>query len=177
MTDDDRADARLADLERRVSVLEGAARRPTPAPEAPTPGSATAPSDTFWALDGLRARVPDPGAVLLTGHVTLADGRRAEWQEAATAPDLLEPDWAGTADALAALGQPVRLRLLQRVLGGAATVPELLATDGVGTSGQVYHHLRQLVAAGWLRALGGGRYEVPVARVVPLLAVVLGGRR
>src|SRR5690606_18106539 len=91
--------------------------------------------------------------------------------------DLLGADWTEEADVLVALGHPVRLRLLQRVLGGATTVAELVDTDGVGTSGQVYHHLRQLTAAGWLRALGGGRYEVPVARVVPLLAVAPGGRR
>lgn len=48
--------------------------------------------------------------------------------------------------------------------------------EGTGTSGQVYHHLRQLVATGWLRARGA-RYEVPAERVVPLLAIVVGARR
>jgi len=45
-----------------------------------------------------------------------------------------------------------------------------MATDPqLGTSGQVHHHVRQLVAAGWLRPTARGRYEVPVDRVVPLL--------
>ncbi|WP_435827490.1 hypothetical protein [Actinoplanes philippinensis] len=47
----------------------------------------------------------------------------------------------------------------------------------MGTSGQVYHHLRQLVAAGWLHTIGGGRHEVPAARVIPLLSLLLGTRR
>ncbi|MBD8063732.1 ArsR/SmtB family transcription factor [Oceanitalea stevensii] len=159
---------RLAALEERVAALES---------RLATPAAAVTPDSPLWALEGLQERVEDPGAVLLVGHVELPDGRRAQWQLGAVTDDLLGADWTEEADVLVALGHPVRLRLLQRVLGGATTVAELVDTDGVGTSGQVYHHLRQLTAAGWLRALGGGRYEVPVARVVPLLAVVLGGRR
>lgn len=134
-------------------------------------------SDIFWALEGLRARVEEPGAVLLAGHVRLPDGRNAQWQQAAATEDLLGRDWAENSDGLAALGHPVRLRLLQQVLNGATTVHELTQTDGVGTSGQVYHHLRQLSSTGWLRAVGAGRYEVPVARVVPLLVLLLGAQR
>ncbi|MEE6280828.1 ArsR/SmtB family transcription factor [Georgenia sunbinii] len=170
MTNDDR----LTALERRMTELE--ARVPPPgsraAELAPAPDS-----EVFWALQGLRDRVEAPGAVMLVGQVSTPDGREAQWQEGAAVGDLLADDWADAVEVLAALGHPVRLRLLHRVLSGAATVNELMATDGVGTSGQVYHHLRQLVAAGWLRAVGGGRYEVPVARVVPLLTTIVGARR
>lgn len=62
--------------------------------------------------------------MLLTGHVRLPDGRAAEWQEAAHAENLLDRDWTEAAEALAALGHPVRLHLLQQVLRGAATVQE-----------------------------------------------------
>ena len=36
--------------------------------------------------------------------------------------------------------------------------------DGLGTTGQAYHHLRQLAAVGWLHSTGRGRYEVPPHR-------------
>ena len=67
----------------------------------------------------------------------------------------------------------MRLRLLLAVLGGTATVHDLASIDGIGTKGQVYHHLRQLTGAGWLRRTGGNVYEVPMPRVVPLLGAIL----
>jgi DNA-binding transcriptional ArsR family regulator len=164
-------DDRIIALERRVTELEGRLQRPEAVPASVEPQSA------LWALEGLRARVDQPGAVLMVGSVDLPDGRTSQWQEAATTDDLLGSDWAEGSDVLAALGHPVRLRLLQHVLAGVATAHELTETAGVGTSGQVYHHLRQLTSAGWLRAVGGGRYEVPVARVVPLLLMIQGARR
>ena len=162
------SDERLAALEARVAALEARGETP-PAPPALDP-------DTFWALEGLHARVPAPGAVLIVGDVELPGGRVARWQEAATTDDLLHADWERVADVLAALGHPVRLQLVRHVLRGVESARELAEIEGMGTSGQVYHHLRQLVAAGWLRNRGA-RYEVPPERVVPLLTTILGGRR
>ncbi|MEU4625628.1 winged helix-turn-helix domain-containing protein [Actinoplanes sp. NPDC023801] len=165
MSDTDRLDA----LERRVAELEKQAARPIPA-ALPDP-------DLFWALQGLLERVDAPGAAMITGHVTLPDGRAARWQESAGTADLLDDDWSQHVAALAALAHPVRIRLLRHVLNGACTAQDLTRIDGMGTSGQVYHHLRQLVAAGWLHTIGGGRYEVPVARIVPLLTTIMGARK
>ena len=76
----------------------------------------------------------------------------------------------------AALGHTLRLRLLREILGGRRTATELAGLDEVGTSGQIYHHLRQLTAAGWLRQAGRGRYEIPAGRVVPLLVALATAR-
>jgi hypothetical protein len=59
----------------------------------------------------------------------------------------------------------------------AGQVAELLEPDGLGTTGQIYHHLRQLVSAGWLETTGRGRYQVPPPRFIPLLVVVTAARR
>ncbi|MEU9941963.1 ArsR/SmtB family transcription factor [Streptomyces lavendulae] len=167
-------EARVAELERRLDALEA---DPPPRPEPP--------EGDFWALEGWKERLPalgaDTGGVLFTGAVTLPTGERYEWQQAAPTTALLDDgpdgpdggtDGSRTADSLAALGNPVRLRLLREILAGRRTAAELTALDGVGTSGQVYHHLRQLTAAGWLHTTGRGRHEVPGARVVPLLVLM-----
>lgn len=170
---------RLDDLERRVAALEAQAA----APAAPGTSSddAGGPGGVLWALDRLRDLAGEGGGVLVTGTVPLPTGGRAEWQEGVPAAGLLDDDWEPTADALAALGSPVRLRLLQAVLTGTATTAGAL-TDlpGVGTTGQTNHHLRRLVAAGWLSPATGaarGAYAVPLPRVVPLLAVLAMCRR
>ncbi len=165
-------EARLAALDARISALETA--RPSDA--AAATADAAVPPGTFWALEGLHGRVPEPGAVMIVGDVVLPDGKTARWQQGMGTDDLLDDEWDRVAEVLAALGHPVRLQLLRHVLRGIDSARSLAEIEGIGTSGQVYHHLRQLVAAGWLRSRGG-RYEVPPERVVPLLTTVLGGRR
>lgn len=129
--------------------------------------------DTFWALLGLRERLGDSqGEVLFTGSTTLPTGERYEWQQGASTDALLDLDWSDYAGALAAVGHPVRLQLLRQVLLGTRTVAELQKLAEVGTTGQLYHHLRQLVSTGWLHQSGRGHYAVPEARVVPLLVLL-----
>lgn len=149
-----------------------AALEPAPAASAP---SAPAAADVFWALNALKAQAPAPGAVLYTGSVTLPGGGVTDWQYALTTDDLLARDWSrpASSSALAALGHPVRLRLLQAIARGTVAVSELAALEGVGTTGQVYHHVNQLIAAGWVYSTSRGHYGIPPERVVPLLVVVL----
>lgn len=131
----------------------------------------------YFALDALKQALPDPGGVVFAGAVSLPGDRRAEWQYGLTTEVLLDEAWAGRAEAIGALGHPSRLQIVQEVLLGMATVAELSQIEGIATSGQVYHHLRTLIAAGWLQTTSRGRYEVPVTRIVPLLALILAARR
>jgi DNA-binding transcriptional ArsR family regulator len=161
---------RVAELERRFAALESAG----PA-EAPELGAGD-----FWALEGLKqqlagADAPD-GGVLFTGSVRLPTQERYEWQYGALTDGLLAADWEQTAESFAALGNAVRLRLLREILGGRRTAAELTELEGLGTTGQIYHHLRQLTGAGWLHTPSRGRYEVPGTRVVPLLVVLAAAR-
>ncbi|MFI6377461.1 ArsR/SmtB family transcription factor [Streptomyces sp. NPDC050546] len=160
---------RVADLERRLAALEGA-RSTGPRLE----------GGDFWALNGLREQLAELGAadggVLYTGSVRLPTGEPYAWQMGALTEGLLEEDWTASAESFAALGHPVRLRLLREILGGRRTAAELAELDEVGTTGQIYHHLRQLTGTGWLHTTGRGRYEVPAQRVVPLLVAVATAR-
>lgn len=130
--------------------------------------------EPLWALKGLEAVTKDSvGAVLMTGTVTTPMGMESRWQVAAAARDMFDSDFADRADKLSALAQPVRLQLIQRIMTDANTVNDLLETGEFGTSGQIYHHLRQLVNAGWVTTVGKSRYEVPASRVVPILVILL----
>ncbi|GMA29647.1 winged helix-turn-helix domain-containing protein [Arenivirga flava] len=148
---------RMDALERRIAALE---QRGEAGPDAAVEAG------TFWALQGLKARTPEPGAVLFTGAVSTPAGA-AEWQQGHAVDDLLDEEWAERSAALAALAHPLRLRLLQAIVGGTATAAELGALEGVGTSGQVYHHLGQLVAGGWLAAQGAAATPFPPAGWCP----------
>ncbi|EYT59369.1 helix-turn-helix transcriptional regulator [Microbacterium sp. UCD-TDU] len=163
----------LLALTERVAVLEQ--RRHV---------SHSAPLDEggFWALNGLQARLHDDastteGAVMLVGALTLPTGAPVSWQQTVGTAGQLEATWAERASVFAALGHPVRLELLRHIVSGTHATSELAAVEGLGTTGQLHHHLRQLVSAGWVRQSGRGSYEVPAARIVPLLVCVLGAER
>ncbi|MEU6486187.1 helix-turn-helix domain-containing protein [Streptomyces sp. NPDC046887] len=165
---------RVADLERRLAALEGAGR--------PEPGPLPTGEGELWALEGLRARIAEAGTeaadggVVFTGAVRLPTGERYEWQDGALAGDQFAGDWAEAAESFAALGHPVRLRLLREIAGGRRTAAELAELPDLGTTGQIYHHLRQLTGAGWLHSAARGRYEIPAGRVVPLLTALAAAR-
>lgn len=160
-------ETRLSALEETVARLT-AARDPMPVPTS----DADQMDELLWALNGLEARAPE-GAVLYTGSVQTPAGSVVRWQYAQTGPDLFAEDWSEQAERLAALGNPVRLRILQAVLNGATTAVQLTQEIDAGTSGQVYHHVKDLSAAGWLSSPKRGVFDVPASRVVPLLAILL----
>ncbi|MEU6117376.1 ArsR family transcriptional regulator [Streptomyces sp. NPDC047117] len=149
---------RVAALEERVARLESGPRTPR--------------HEVFWALEGLRERLTGNGEVLFTGALELPTGEHYAWQQGAVAEELLEADWAEHAAPYAALGHPVRLTLLRAVLRGIRSAASLQETAGLNTTGQLYHHLKQLTATGWLQAEGRGNYHVPAGRVVPLLVLM-----
>ncbi|MFG1814202.1 ArsR/SmtB family transcription factor [Kribbella sp. NPDC049174] len=82
-------------------------------------------------------------------------------------------DWSEVAPALAALGSPIRLTLLREIVRGHATVNSLSQVEGLGTSGQIYHHLRQLTAEGWLHTPSRGTFAIPAARATALNAILV----
>ena len=136
--------ARLESLERRLAALEGRTAPPPPATE-----------DAFWALGHLQAQGVQ--GVMYAGQVTASSGV-VEWQYGLGTDILLGQDWDDAAPVLAALGHPSRLRLLRAILRGVTRTADLSALEDMGTTGPLYHHLRELVAAGWLRPAGRGEH-------------------
>lgn len=164
---------RVTELERRVLDLESRAASTSAA----VPHEAL--QGEFWALEGVCQSFDSPGGVLFAGVVELSDGQRYEWQEQHATAELVNCEGErldAAAEALAALGHPVRLALLTEVLSGRTETSELVKLEQFGTSGQVYHHAKALIAAGWLRQARRGHYLIPPERIIPLLvALAIGG--
>ncbi|WP_336324118.1 winged helix-turn-helix domain-containing protein [Streptomyces lavendofoliae] len=172
---------RVAALENRLAALESALESALEGAQGDGAGDGPPVREgDFWALEGLKAQLARVGAtdggVLFTGAVRLPTGERYEWQYGVLAQEQIGGDWTEAAESFAALGHPVRLRLLREILGGRRTAAELAALEEIGTTGQIYHHLRQLTGAGWLHTTGRGRHEVPPGRVVPLLVALATAR-
>lgn len=68
------------------------------------------------------------------------------------------------AQVLGALGNEVRLAILRRLLYRAKSASELMEELGLRTTGQVYHHLRELETAGFVEAREG-RYQIGDRRI------------
>jgi DNA-binding transcriptional ArsR family regulator len=168
---------RLAALEERVKRLERqhAAEDAAPARHlAPAP-----PGEGFWALDVLRQRSGAPfedgdvaGSLAFAGVARAPGVGQVIWQEEHPLPAVLADGWADAAGALSALGHPVRLELVRRLLAGAHTTNELAEIPDLGTSGQLYHHLRELQAAGLVVQRRRNDYAVPADRVILCLVLV-----
>ncbi|HLU59593.1 MAG TPA: helix-turn-helix domain-containing protein [Pseudonocardia sp.] len=145
MTDELGVLERLADLERRVAALEGG--------KAPAPAGRGA------------GTVRYAGDVHLHGDVT--------WEIAvdpAAALDL--PDEPRVA-VLAALGHPVRARLVRLLLArGPSGTSALQEAAGLASTGQLYHHLRALTHCGLVEQDGRGSYRVDARAVVPALVLL-----
>ncbi|HWJ52403.1 MAG TPA: helix-turn-helix domain-containing protein, partial [Propionibacteriaceae bacterium] len=159
----------MSSLEERVEALEQALTILTAAGAPSLDESGSDPQ--FWLLRELRNRYP-AASVIFGGTAETPHGP-VSWQWGVPTEQVGEQDWAPAASVLAALSHPVRLRLLQQVLNGTATTAELAEVETLGTTGQLHHHLRALVAAGWLTSIGRGRWGIPAPRVIPLLVVVV----
>lgn len=153
----------MAALERAVAELVE-----KPAARGPREGD-------FWVLEGLKEAQPE-GGIVYAGHLDLPGAGPVQWQYGLTSDRFSDEEWESLAPTLDALGHPVRLRLLQLVFGGVRTTAELTTHESLRSAGQVHHHLRILVSAGWLAQRSRGTYEIPGPRVVPLLVTLLAAR-
>lgn len=177
-----RSDAeRLAAIEARLAALESQhATIPVSTSAINAAAKLTAADDRFWALNELNrqhlAKPDDRGAVLYAGTVALPSGAQYVWQRQASTREILESDWHATTESFAALAHPVRLSILKHALGQDRSTQDFLALPDMGTTGQLFHHIKALQDAGWLRSLQRGTYGVPGERVVPLLAMLTAAR-
>ena len=71
------------------------------------------------------------------------------------------------AQILSVLGSEVRLAMLRELIKAPHTAAEMVALLKMQTTGQAYHHLKELQRAGYVVQKEGGRFHIhmPIARV------------
>lgn len=141
-------EARLAELEARVAELERS--------------DVTVSEDV---VDSTGGAVAYQGDVHLYGDVN--------WNIGYTPDAILELSVARATDVLAALGHPVRLQIVRMLLRGPANAADLQEAVSLGSTGQVYHHLKTLASANIVEQQGRGDYRIGAKKVVPLLVSML----
>lgn len=168
--------ARLAALEARVAALEGGDPSVDGAkgslPDRRTGDAQTSGNDRFWALSALKQQLPPPGGVVFAGSVQVGAGD-VEFQWGRPTEHLEETDWAEHAETVSALGHPLRLAILRRLLDGEHTVAQLVDELELASTGVAYHHLSALQGGGWVTSPRRGTWAIPPSRVIPLLTIVL----
>jgi ArsR family transcriptional regulator len=167
---EERRDARLDDLERRVGALEIVLAAADRAPAALQPDLRQL--DELRHRDGPRyVRGNLRGAIAYSGSAALGDGE-VLWTREHGLPEIWDLELAGVARLLAALGHPARLALVRALLAGVRTSQELQGVIESGSAGQLYHHLNDLMAAGVVDQAGRSRYRISGSRIVPLLVIL-----
>ncbi len=86
----------------------------------------------------------------------------------------------GAMRVLAALSSAPRLALYRAALAGPVTSAELMTAAELNTTGQLYHHLRELVGVGLMAQEGRDRYaavrdRLPAARAILRAAHAVAG--
>ena len=142
----------IRELTDRVERLEG--RKPAPIES---------------VLDGT-VEAPEHGRVVYSGIGPWQD-RSVVWQMERTWTDVLDVDPDAIARVLAALASPIRIRIVEALMSGPAGTGEIAARVDTGTSGQLFHHLKELLAIGIVHQPQRGVYELRPQHALPFLAI------
>jgi DNA-binding transcriptional ArsR family regulator len=100
----------------------------------------------------------------IVGHFgsVQVEGKWARWTSVHYGESALKlrtlPEYK-VAQILSVLGSEVRLSILRHLLDSPKTVAELVTELGMSTTGQAYHHLRELERAGYIEQKSEGRYH------------------
>ncbi|MGC4045454.1 MAG: winged helix-turn-helix domain-containing protein [Armatimonas sp.] len=90
------------------------------------------------------------------------EGKLRTWMSVrydSAVPRLLTNPEYKIAQILSVLGSEVRLAILRLLLEAPKTASEVMAELSLRTTGQAYHHLKELERAGYIEQISGGQYR------------------
>lgn len=171
---------RLTALEEQVAILR--TRLTALEEQMSTGGSAGIPRTSFQA----RAAVPPPGGEIsgpqertiqgtlsYAGTIQLA-GQPFRFQQRLPVQSLFEAAPDLLAQIFAALASPHRVIILRTLCERPSTAQQLQEVLGMGSAGQLYHHLKELLAAGLItQRERSSAYTIEPAKVIPICAALM----
>lgn len=153
----ERLEQQLTELSSRLGALERSVRPARPeVAAAPGPAGAPAAADQTLTFGG-RVR---------SGRTMVASYRRS-------VDDVLAADPDAAARLFAALANPARVALLQALIDGPRTSQQLRGVLDDPSAGQLYHHLKELLAAGLVIQPGRSHYALRRGSPVELCILIL----
>ncbi len=171
---------RLTTLEEQVAVLRS--RLTALEEQMATFVSASAPTASFQARTAVSS--PDSealpsqtatiqGTFSYAGTIQLA-GRPLRFQQHLPAQSLFEAAPDLLAPIFAALASPHRVIILRTLCEKPCTAQQLQEVLGMGSAGQLYHHLKELLAAGLItQRERSSAYTIEPAKVIPVCAALM----
>ena len=130
----------------------------------------TLPPDALDALVATLQKVTESGSGIV-GHfgAVVVEGKPHAWwsvrHDQAVTKLLSNPDYK-VAQILSVLGSEARLAILRSLLAAPKTAAELVSELAFKTTGQAYHHLRELERAGYVRQRTGRyHFDLKVGKV------------
>lgn len=99
-------------------------------------------------------------------------GGAVVWQIVRGWTDVLTETGERSAALFTALASPSRLRIVTALTAGEVTTAELARRLGQPSTGQLFHHLKELLAAGVIYQPVRGTYAIRREHAVPLLTIL-----
>lgn len=168
----ERLERRLADLGERLAALE---RVPAGAPTDPArPGMAAAPPrfKSAGAEGPVSAGADDEPEFAYSGRVRFG-GQLLYIQQQGRLADVMNANPDRVAKVFAALASPARIILVRALLDGPRTSQELRQELDDPSVGQLYHHLKELLAAGLVVQPGRSVYALPRGSQISLCLQII----
>lgn len=116
---------------------------------------------------------PVQGTLSYSG--TIQQGARPlRFQQTLAVPSLFEAAPDLLAQIFAALASPHRIIILRTLCERPCTAQQLQEVLGMGSAGQLYHHLKELLAAGLItQRERSSAYTIEPAKVIPVCAAIM----
>jgi DNA-binding transcriptional ArsR family regulator len=113
------------------------------------------------------------GTLRYAGSIQIGE-RPFRFQQTLTVASIFEAEPSLMASIFAALSSPHRVIILRTLCERACTAQQLQEVLGMGSSGQLYHHLKELMAAGLIaQRERSSAYTIDPAKVIPICAALM----